>query len=59
MCSIPVVRERKQLNKYNYVLKKKKHLVYLATLLKQLVYGILLKLDSYPQQRAFLLVTLR
>ena len=57
MCSIPVVRERKQLNKYNYI--KKKHLVYLATLLKQLVYGILLKLDSYPQQRAFLLVTLR
>ena len=58
MCSIPVVRERKQLNKYNYV-KKKTHLVYLATLLKQLVYGISLKLDSYPQQRAFLLVTLK
>ena len=58
MRSIPVVRERKQLNKYNYV-KKKTHLVYLATLLKQLVYGISLKLDSYPQQRAFLLVTLK
>ena len=37
-------------------MQKKKHLVYLATLLKQLVYGILLKLDSYPQQRLFWLL---